>query len=87
LLALANQTAQSNAEFQSYSNTASRAIGDLYVAYPLIIGGAILAFVLSLVYMKLVQCAAGLLVYTALALVLAGGAFICTCLRVGEVGG
>jgi len=81
-LALANSTMSSNSEFSTASAAASRAIGDLFNAWQLILGSVFLAMVLAVVYLKFVQCAAGFLVWTSILLVLAGGVFISyTCLQ------
>lgn len=85
-VAFVNATVQSSDEFSSVSGAATRAIGDLYTAYGLILGSAFLALVLALLYSKLIQVAAGLLVWLSLICILFGGLFASyTCMQMASM--
>jgi len=76
LPSILNSTFTSNADFNSVSAVATRAIGDLANGWTVIAIGAALAFVFALLYLKVVQCAGAILVWGALLLVLFGGACV-----------
>jgi len=72
-------SAQSNSAASSTTSAsaaASLAIADLYKGWKLILGSVFLALMCAFLYLKVVQRWGHLLVYTALALVLAGGVFV-----------
>lgn len=61
-------------DFASYGEQASRAIGDLFTVWPMILASAFVALVFSYMYSVLQRCFAGCFVWTGLFLVAAGGA-------------
>lgn len=59
--------------FDSYSQTLQRSMGDVEIAQPIIILSIIISIIISFVYIGLIKCCVGVLIWTTITLILIGG--------------